>query len=201
MDFKIFQILLPVLLSTSFVFGQSADSSKIIHSTFDNYENLRKKQKESGIDTLIYLDLTFNYKVNIPKWLNLRETGSEKLFGGTLPAIDGIENAIMVTGFDKSKFKSFDEFTEIYLQGTIGQPAKFSKDHVWFGSNELIKINNGVKKKVFTFWRNHIYHSQFILLETKSAYLWIQFTSTQETYNKNISKFDEFMTGFKITNF
>lgn len=201
MRFKILPFFSACIFSSVFAFGQSADSSKITNSTFNNYEELKKKQKESGVDTLIYCDLTFNYKVNIPDWLNLKETKSVNLFGGTLPAVDGIENAILITGFDKSRFKSFDEFKKIYLTGTMGQPAKFNKDIGWLGANEPISITNGIKQKVFLFWENHLYHSQFVLIETKSAYVWIQFTSTQDTYNKNISKFDEFMNGFKVTDF
>ena len=148
---------------------------------------------------MTYLDSTFYYKVKIPIWLHLRETGSETAFGGTLPAVNGIENAILIKGFPKSSFKSFDEFKEIYLTGNkFGQPTKYSKEHIWYGQNGIIEISNGVKEKVFTFWRNKIYHNLFFLLETKSAYLWIQFTSTPETYDTNISKFDEFMSGFKI---
>jgi len=201
MKTKVFFSLATLLLSTSLVFGQSIDSAKIKRSNFDNYDELRANQKRLGIDTLTYLDSIFNYKVQIPYWLQLRETGSATTIGGTLPPVNGIENAILIKGFPKSEFKSFEEFEEIYLTGNkFGQPTKYSKEHIWYGQNELIKIENGVKQKVFTFWNNKIYHNLFILQETKSAYLWIQFTSTPDTYDLNISKFDEFMTGFKIIN-
>jgi hypothetical protein len=202
MNTKALPFLTILLLSVSLVFGQSADSTKVKRIDFGTYDELRTRQKGLGIDSLTYVDSTFNYIVQIPGWLHLRTTGSPNMIGGTLPAINGIENAIMIKGFSKSEFKSFEEFKEIYLTGNkFGEPTKFSREHIWYGQNPLIKIDNGVKQKVFTYWRNKIYHNLFTLLETKSAYLWIQFTSTPDTYDLNISKFDQFMSGFKISNF
>ena len=40
--------------------------------------------------------------------------------------------------------------------------------------------------------------SQFVLTETKTAYIWINFTSTRDTYDKNLEKFMEFLKGFRI---
>jgi hypothetical protein len=197
----IFFLILILVLSKSLVYAQYTDSVKVKRGVFNSYEELRANQIFLRIYPLIYVDSSFNYKVQIPDWLTLGETGSATIFGGTLPAVNGVENAILITGFSKSDFKSFDEFKEIYLTGNkFGEPTKYSKEHIWYGQNELIKIENGVKQKVFTLWRNWIYHNLFILLETKAAYLWIQFTSTPDTYDVNISKFGEFMSGFKLIN-
>ncbi len=57
------------------------------------------------------------YEFELPEWLQVEETGSGRSFGGTLPAIDGIENAIMVTCFAKTEFPSFQAFQDIYLTG------------------------------------------------------------------------------------
>ena len=129
------------------------------------------------------------------------ESENSNSFGGILPAVDGIENAILVTGFAKDKFKNFQSFKEIYLTGNkFGQPVKWGSGHGWMGQNDLLEIENGVEQKVFLFWENHVYHSQFVLLESESSFLWIQFMSTPETYDKNIEKFEEFMDGFELTN-
>lgn len=199
---KTIQTIIFLFISTSHAYSQLTDSPKIKKDTFNTYEELRIKQKLSEIDTLTYLDSTFNFQVKIPGWFHLKETGSRNLLGGTLPAINGIENAILIKSFYKFEFKSFDEFKYIYLTGNIfGQPTKYSNEIIWYGQNKLIEVDNGVKQKVFTFWRNKFYTNEFILLETKSAYLWIQFTSTSDTYEINVLKFDEFMKGFETTNF
>jgi hypothetical protein len=149
----------------------------------------------------VRVDSNLNYQVKIPSWLHVIETGSSNIFGGTLPAVNGIENAIAIQGFLKSQFKSFDEFKDIFLTGNkFGQPTKFDSEVIWYGQQQLVKIENGVKQRVFTFWQNNIYHNQFVLLQTNTAYILIKYVSTPETYDLNLSKFEEFLGGFKITN-
>jgi len=145
------------------------------------------------------MDSVLNYKVKIPGWLHLIETGSATMFGGTLPAVNNIENAIMVQGFSKSDFKSFDEFKFVFLTGNrFGEPAKFDKEQIWYGQNNLLEVDNGVKQKVFIYWQNKIYHNQFVLLQSNTAYILIKFVATLESYDINISKFDEFLAGVRI---
>ena len=145
------------------------------------------------------IDSVLNYEVRIPGWLHLIETSSPTVFGGTLPAINGIENAITVRGFSKTQFKSFDEFKDIFLTGNkFGEPTKFDNEQIWYGQNKLMEIENGVKQKIFIYWQNKIYHNLFVLLQTKTAYLLVQFVATPETYDINILKFDEFLSGLKI---
>ena len=86
------------LIITSSTFGQSIDSVKPQKVNFSNYEQLKIEQKVLGIDQLTYLDSTFNYQVKVPGWLTLKETGSAYVWGGTLPAVKGIENAIVIKG-------------------------------------------------------------------------------------------------------
>lgn len=193
-------LLIPILLFALLtVRSQSADTSKIKKGIFTTYDELKEQMVRSNTDSLFYLDSTFSYTVKVPQWLDLKETGSATMFGGTLPSEKGIENAILVTGFSKKAFVSFEEFKEIYLTGNkFGQPTKYSSQHIWYGQNELISIENGVKQKVFLLWQGKIYYHMFVLLQTKSAYLFIQFTATPETYDINISKFEDFMSGFKV---
>ena len=85
---KMTKIILTLILSSSIglTYSQTKDSTKVKKETFDNYEELRDKQNKAGIDTLTYLDSTFNFQVQVPKWLNLQETGTIYAWGGTLPA-------------------------------------------------------------------------------------------------------------------
>ena len=147
----------------------------------------------------MHVDSAFGYSIAIPSWLEVKETGSINKFGGTLPVVSGIENAILISCFEKTEYESFEEFQYIYLTGNhFGQPTKFSKEHVWYGQNQLYKLDRGVEQKVFLYWQNKIYHSKFILLQTPKAYMWIQFMSTPETYDKNIEKFNDFMSGLTV---
>lgn len=148
-----------------------------------------------------YIDYAYGYSIQKPTWLNIKETGNPKLWGGTFPPLRGIENAVYITGFQKSEFTSFKDFQRIYITGNkFGEETLFSKNHIWYGRNErdFKKIKKGVSSRVFTFFKNKIYHNQFVLIETSKAYLFINFCSTPETYDENIVKFNEFLKGLHI---
>ena len=167
-----------------------------IREGYYDVKDLKTQIEEKEIVDLQYIDSTFSYRVTVPDWLTLMETNDPTLFGGIFPEVDGVENAILIKGFSKSKFKSFAEFKDIYLTGNkFGQPVKWGSEQTWFGQNDLINITDGVKQKVFIRWGKLIYHNQFVLLESETAFLWIQFTASPETYVQNIGKFDEFISG------
>lgn len=147
----------------------------------------------------VRVDSLRGYKIKVPAWLNV-VYDSEKVFGGGLPEVDSIENFILITAYSKSDFKSFNQFKDIYIRKNVfGEPTLYSKDHIWYGSNrELDLPNGGLARRVFYIWKGLVYHNQFVLLETKTAYLWIQFCATPTTYDANMPKFDEFMAGLTI---
>jgi hypothetical protein len=184
-------------------FGQTSDSTKIMKDTFNNYDELRDKQQKSEIIEITYVDSTFNFQVAVPNWLQLIETGSNYLWGGTLPAVEGIENAILIKSFDKKNYKTINDFKKYIVEDVVfGQSPPWSNLNKSMGKKDLGKYKNiGDAYKVYWMRDNLIYHCQYILLETKTAYLWIDFTSTEETFEKNFDKFEEFMNGFKVTNF
>ena len=184
-------------------FGQTADSTNIKHDTFNTYVELRDKQHKAEIETLIYIDSTFNYQVEVPDWLQLMETGSDYYWGGILPAVDGIENAIVIKSFDKKVHKSFKNFKKYIVEDfALGKAPAWSTSHTFMLKKNLGKYKNiGDAYKVNLLHNKRIYHCKYILLETKTAFLWIDYTATPETFDKNIEKFEEFMNGFKVTNF
>ena len=103
--------------------------------------------------------------------------------------------------YNKEKFESFEDFQRVYIKGNkFGKVTLYSENHIWYGTNprDFKEIKNGVTSRVFTFFKNKIYHHQFNLIETPTAYLWIQFTATPETYKENLPKFNEFIKGFRV---
>ena len=123
------------------------------------------------------------------------------MWGGTFPAVHNIINAVLIASYKKEKFKNFKDFQRIYITGNkFGEVTLYSKNHIWYGRNEkdFKKIRKGVSSRVFTFFKNKIYHNQFVLIETSKAYLFINFCATPETYDENIIKFNEFMKGLEI---
>lgn len=194
---KLILLTLFIVLNT---FSSKAQSDTI-NKEYKDTEDLKAQIKEDEIESLVYVDSTFGYKTEIPKWLNLRETGNDNVWGGTFPSIEGIENAVMIKGFEKSEFNSFEHFTEIYITGNkFGKKSLYSESHIWYGHNpsDLYDIKNGVSCRVFTFFQNKIYHNQFALIETKKAFLWIQFVATPETFELNLPKFTDFVNGIEL---
>jgi hypothetical protein len=187
-------------LIVNMTFGQVSDSVKIKREGFDNYTELRNKQKKAGIDTLFYIDSTFKFQVIVPNWLNLMETGTKYAWGGKLPKTNGIENAILVKSFEKDKFKSLKEFKNYIIEDVkFGNTPKWSSKHKSMGKKDLEPFNQiGSTYKVYWMLGTLIYHCKYVLVETKTAYLWIDFTATNETFDINISKFEVFLKGFKI---
>lgn len=159
------------------------------------------EQKIDTAETSSYVDYENDFSVEKPDWLKVDSDLPLNMYGGTMPKVNGIENAIMITAFKKSRFESFKDFQRIYITGnTFGKPALFSNQYTWYGRNErdFKKIKHGVSSRVFYIFKNHVYHNQFVLLETSSAYLFVHFCSTPETYDENIKKFNEFLKGLKV---
>lgn len=151
--------------------------------------------------TAVHIDSTLGYQVAIPDWLELNKNPLNGFWGGGFPIVDGVSNALYIKGFDKSKFDSFNHFVEVYISGNkFGETTLYSKNHKWYGynPNNLKQVEQGVSCRVFTFFQNKIYHHQFVLLETKTAYLWVQFTATPDTYAFNIDTFTAFAQSIQL---
>lgn len=196
---KITKISFLFMLLTLNVIAQKKKKTAETKATFSDYQDLKKKTDSLGINELYYIDSTYNYKVIVPKWLKLIETKSDFAWGGTLPAVAKIENAILIKSFQKSKFKSLKEFREYIIEDlSFGQYPPWSKIHQFVGKNELEDFKQiGKSYRVFMRNNNLIYHCCYVLCETKTAYLWIDFTATPETYEKNFGKFKEFIAGLE----
>ncbi len=195
------KIVLAFLISftLSYCYCQTSDSTKIKRDSSLGKKTI--KEKQSKADSLTYTDTTFNFQVKAPKWLNIKQTGTIYAWGGTLPAVDGIENAIVVKSFDKKDYKSMKEFKKYVVEGLVfGQAPQWSNSFIFMGKKDIGKYkSNGVAYKVYLKQGNLMYHCKYVLLESSTSYIWIDFTSTQETFDKNIDKFEEFLDGFKIT--
>jgi hypothetical protein len=147
-----------------------------------------------------YVDSTFHYQVEIPTWLTVRSSGDPHFWGGTLPAVEGIENAILIKSFEKSKYATLAEFKKFIVEDMVfGQAPNWSNAHICMGKKELGKLEKlGDAYKVYLMQNALIYHCEYVLLETPTGYLWIDFTATKETFDKNFDKFKKLMKGFKV---
>ena len=191
-------IAIPFLFCIAFSSLQA--QSDTVHKKFNTYEELEQMKDSAQIDVLTYIDSTLGYSVVFPDWLTLQETGTPKFMGGTLPAVRGIENAIVIKGFYKSEFPSFDDFKDYVILGsTVGSPPQWNDEMTFMGMTSLGTFEEiGPSYKTYLMWKGKMYHCQYVLAETSGGYLWIDFTATEETYNTNLVKLREFLSTFAL---
>lgn len=145
-----------------------------------------------------FSNLDYGYRLSIPSWLKVINTGHEFLWGGTMEPINGIENAIMISGIAKKDYKNLktliNDKVSKYKMGD-----EINENQTFMFRNDLGEVENigpGYKVQILT--KNLPYHCMYVFTETNFGYLWIIFTATPETYNINVEKFKEFLRGLEI---
>lgn len=153
----------------------------------------------SGVKRVIYLDTINGFKAKVPKWLDLKETRNLYFFGGTLPAIGDVENAITISSAQKSRYGSFEDFKHFIIE----DPKYLKKSPAWSNRHtikkvDLQKIKDHDSYKVELDVNGSAYLSNYVIINTPKAYLWINFAATPDTYGINLKKFQEFMKSFEV---
>ena len=120
-------------------FGQTkTDSPKIVHKTYTDYNDLQQQRKDEKIVSMYMVDTVLGFKAVIPAWFKLRETGSDWAFGGMLPAVDGIQNVIMIKAYPKKDYAGMAAFKDFVIgTWTFGTHPKWSPEHVCYGLKNL----------------------------------------------------------------
>lgn len=180
--------------------AQRLDSLKAQNAEHGNLlAYLYELEQISGIDNIEHTDSISGYSLVIPLWWKIRETPNTNLFGGTFPAIDKIENALVFKAFDKSKYESFNDFKKwVIADYKIGDTPKWSNSHKILLKKELDEFKNiGKSFKVQLMRNGYLYDCCYIIVETSNSYLWIDFTATKETYDLNFPKLKEIIADYK----
>jgi hypothetical protein len=173
-------MMLVVCLATSlFVFGQGNDSI-------------------SQAQTKTHTDSQFGYKVVIPDWLKVKDTGSPNLWGGTMEPLNGIENAVLIVGFSKKDYKNIKKLIEDKVEQYKTGDMINSNQTFMLRQDLGIIENKGHGYKVQMLTGNTPYYNMYVFAETSQGYLWIIFTATPDTYDVNISKFYQFLKGLEL---
>lgn len=191
----------PILFFATCTQAQVAtDSAQIHRDSFATIDELRAKQAEHDIEQLTYIDSTLLFKVVLPNWLKLIDTGSPYFWGGTLPAVDSIENAIVIKSSPKDGNAVFREFEDFVVgKWSFGGHPNWSDEYVCMGIKELPEFSQlGKSYKVYLMNGGLLYHCQYVLIETPATFLWVDFTATQTTFEPNKEKFQEFMAGLEV---
>lgn len=190
-----------LLLSNIYSFAQTDSvSAENPHEHRNLTAHLIELMQIQGRDSIDHKDDALNYRIMIPKWWKIRETSSPAFFGGTFPAVEGIENALLLKSFSKEDFTDFDEF-----EGWTIKKYKLGDIPEWSNQHKILLIKplddfKSIGRAYFVqlMLGNKIYHCCYIAVETPNTFLWIDFTATQETYTANFEKFKSLLSGFNI---
>ncbi len=175
------------------------NTGKVIITPYDNsniviprvsgvFRNARK---------IIYSDTINGYEVEVSKELEIQETNHLYNFCATIPKEDTRDNAICINSAPKKDYEDFNSFKNVIIENPeyIGEN---SISWIWGEESKLISFNKELfnsydsyraniqigEKKVF---------GQFIILETKKSYLWINFIADEDTFEIDITKFEKFI--------
>ena len=179
--------------------AQKLDSLKVENGRHGNLvAYLYELEQISGIDNIKHTDSISGYSLVIPLWWKIRETPSGNLFGGTFPAINKVENALLFKAFDKTKYKNFKDFKNwVIADYKVGDTPKWSNSHKVLLKKELNEFDEiGKSYKVQLMRNGYLYDCAYIIIETSNSYLWIDFTATKETYDVNFPKLKEIMSEY-----
>jgi hypothetical protein len=140
----------------------------------------------------------YGYRVDIPAWLNVKETGNSNSWGGTMEPLNGVQNAILVVGYTKREYKKLKKL----IYDKVGQYKlgdKINENQTFLLRKELgIIEEKGVGYKVQLLTGKKQYDSAFVFVQTKKGFIWIIFTATPDTYKTNFEKFKSFLSGLEV---
>jgi hypothetical protein len=188
------RILLTVLLCTGvqYSYAQASPAERNAQS-----EKLMAEQA-AGKDSLLYTDTVNAYQLIVPSWLHIMQTRAS-LFGGTFPAVDSIENALVIKSFRKEKIGSIGNFEKwVIADYSMGQAPRWGDDVKILLKKKITEFNEtGNAWKVQLIWGGRLYDCCYIIAETSKAFLWIDFTATSTTYPVNFEKLKQVVSLFK----
>ncbi|MBR9860832.1 hypothetical protein GYB22_08805 [bacterium] len=180
------------ILLVSFSFGQADSASTDLEPI---WEIPSKDAAE------VYIDSVNAYRVIIPEWLELIDFRQEGVWGGVMPDTFQTRNALTIKSYPKDSFLSKSDFI-MYVYGHV----QVGKSPFW-NSGFICTHKQMIPDYQFLGYQG--YHLQlfrngttfladYIITETSESYIWIDFTSTDQTHDLNQVKMFEFLRGFQV---
>ena len=148
-----------------------------------------------GEDHIEHIDSLAGYKITVPQYWQIKETPTRNILSGVFSKTHGIENALALKVNLKAEFSDFKEFKDIVIaRYEVGDQMKWSQAHQLLKKEKLNVFEKlGDAYYVELQWNGKIYCCCYILVETSTTFLWIDFTATTETYDENFIKFKKIM--------
>ncbi|MBL0154969.1 MAG: hypothetical protein IPP93_16415 [Chitinophagaceae bacterium] len=148
--------------------------------------------------SIIHVDQQWGYSCTAPAWFRILDT-PEDMFGGALPPVDTTTNTIIIKGFPKNQFKDISSFENWVVKDySVGQESKWDPGHIILLKNLIAGYTGpGIAYRVQILYEGVIYNCAYALIETSKAFLWVDFTATNTTYNKQYPLFLELVQSIK----
>ena len=173
--------------------------------------------KSLNIIILFYLAITFincsnrqevisfpnaGYEFNIPEWAE-QKLKDKNDFYLSFPIINSAEDKVSFRSFEKSKYSGFENFENWAIKKyKIGQHPDWSIfDRILSieKNSDFGKLGNSYKTKILSNKDGNEIICCYVLFETNKSYVWINYISNQDTYDKNYGKFVQLVNSIKKT--
>ena len=169
----------------------SPEEALIVFHSYDCIVSDYKLPKMNGIELARKIRETSNIPFILYTGHESEEISSEASKVGV--------DACITKGFDKSQYKNLKDFEGWIIKDyKLGENPKWSNQHKILLKKEIDNFSDlGTSYKVQLIRGGYIYHCCYIIVETSEAYLWIDFTATQDTYDLNFEKLKELLSKFR----
>lgn len=140
-----------------------------------------------------------NFKFIVPDYLNVIESQSKTQWYASFPDVSNVKNAVVINITNKTNYASFKAFNdEVMPRGKIGESDGKSTILLKEELPNVGQLNGESFRVQYMLGNTRMYHSKKVTFETKNYYGLILFNATNETYAKNVDRFDAFLKGFEI---
>ncbi len=163
----------------------------VIANTFNSYcgsidlDILYERIKNGN--PYVFKDVTGPFEIELPDWFNVSKSESGCL-KGAFPEKDNIIDAAVVRWEYKNDSSDFQKFTNKY-GNNVSKAEKY---------NYQCLLNNEQIRREFFTSRDPFFYYQYIFINSKDLYCFIQFYSTRTTYEYNLSRLDELISKINL---
>jgi len=141
------------------------------------------------------------YEINIPEWAEKKLNDN---FYISFPIINSNEDRVSFRSFEKSKYSSFENFENwVIKKYRIGQHPDWSIfDRILSieKNDDFGNLGNSYQTRILLNKGGKEIKCCYVLFETNESYVWINYISTQDTYDKNYAKFAQLVNSTKKLN-
>ena len=151
-----------------------------------------------------YVDTVHKFSIRLPSWMEIVHTGNGRFFMGKFPEVNNDRNVASITSYNPSTYQSFEAFEKEQVLKYEEGDNMYGKENIQIVDRKEVRARKRKDQKKVSAYKLDIIHtndlivSQWVLIETANSFLKITFSSTEDTYKKNLRKFKKFVKSFEV---